>query len=435
MQVWIWVYLNIKIFLPLFSIKKDHFSLNSSMITEDHRPYILQRETNIMRSIKKFLGLPFLFLSLNLRASCPYRFVFYSLFWSLFTSPPTLHATSLNPPWENSEELKVKWGGFVDTYYTYDLNRPPHSARNPKDYNFTSQAARHNEFNVNLAYFEVTGKAEKVRGRLALQYGTSVPIGYSMTGKESSSLNTLQEAFAGYRLASGWWLDGGVFFSHIGFESWISKNNWNYTRSLILDQVPYFQTGVRLSYDQNGPWSFQIHLLNGWSTILNSNQSRALGLHLEYRVHPQLTLSYNQFYGLVLNQMPRLYQEIYATLQISEKWSVLGAVEFGLQKINPQDWAQWGSAELLTRYEITPRFSLAYRLEAFIDPKGITQQTSTPHGYTLTSTSFGFNSQLSPQLLWRGEVRGYLSPDPLFKTRGPNSRQDASLTTSLSLSL
>ena len=359
---------------------------------------------------------------------------FLLIFFQPF-APLTLHAASLNSSFESSEELKVKWGGYIDTYYTYDLNHPNHSARNPADYNFTSQAARHNEFNINLAYFEVAGQTENVRGRLALQSGTSVPIGYSsLMGKEASSLSAIQEAFVGYHLAPGWWVDGGIFFSHIGFESWISKNNWTYTRCLLTDQIPYFQTGVKLSYDQNGPWAFQIHLLNGWSTVFNTHQSRALGLHIDYRVHPQLTLSYNQFYGLVLNQMPRLYQEIYATLQVSDQWSVIGSIEFGLQKLNSQDWANWGSAELLTRYQLTPRFSLAYRIETFIDPKGMTEQTSTPHGYTLASTSFGFNSQLSPQLLWRGEVRGYLSPDPLFKTQSQNSRQDASLTTSLSLS-
>ena len=333
---------------------------------------------------------------------------------------------------EIPRESDVKWGGFVDTYYTYDLNSLTTSERNYSHYPFTSQAARHNEFNINLGFLEFTAQSEQMRGRFAIQTGTSVPVGYSTT--EGTSLSKIQEAYAGYHIAPGMWIDAGIFFSHIGFESWISRENWTYTRCLFTDQIPYFQTGVKISYDQNGPWAFELHLLNGWSSVFNTNPSRSLGLHADYRIHPKLTLTYNNFYGLISNDLPRLYQEVYATFTLTENWGLILSSEYGLQKLPSQNWASWGSAELVTRYQLTPTLSLAYRLETFIDPKGVIEQTSTPRGYTLSSTSFGFNSQLTPQLLWRGELRGYLAPDAIFKAHSQNSRHDASLTTSLSVS-
>ena len=352
-----------------------------------------------------------------------------------------LHSPTQAYPQDSSNELKtddlkLHWGGFIDTFYTYDLNHLKTSNRNPSGYTFTSQAARHNEFNLNLGYLEVTAQTSRTRGRFALQSGTSVPIGYSsLKGRESTALNSIQEAFVGYQLSPQIWVDAGIFFSHIGFESWISKNNWTYTRSIVSDQVPYFQTGIKLSYDTQSSWAFQFMLLNGWSNVLNYNQNKAIGMHIDYRLSPQVTLTYNNFYGLVLHQKPRLYQEAYATLQITDEWSMIVSAELGLQKTSDTHWAKWGSLELITQYQLTPHFALAYRLETFRDRGQITETTQTRNGYTLSSSSIGFNSQLTPQLLWRAELRGYLAADPLFRGRNEASNRDAAMTTSLSLSI
>ena len=59
---------------------------------------------------------------------------------------------------------KITFGGFVDGYYAFDFNRPA-----TYDRAYTTQPARHNEFNVNLAYVEAKLDAPTYRGRFALQ--------------------------------------------------------------------------------------------------------------------------------------------------------------------------------------------------------------------------------------------------------------------------
>lgn len=51
----------------------------------------------------------------------------------------------------------VTWSAFVDTYYAYDFGRPASFDRV-----FTTQAARHDEFNINLAY--VAGSLDQPAG-------------------------------------------------------------------------------------------------------------------------------------------------------------------------------------------------------------------------------------------------------------------------------
>ena len=73
-----------------------------------------------------------------------------------------------------AEEKKgFTFGGFLDTYYGFDFSEPS------GDRSFTTQAVRHNEFSINLAYVDVRLDREKVRGRLAFQAGSSVYSNYS----------------------------------------------------------------------------------------------------------------------------------------------------------------------------------------------------------------------------------------------------------------
>ena len=59
--------------------------------------------------------------------------------------------------------IKVTFGGFVDAYYAWDFGRPPSFDRSFAGGTvFTTQPARHNEFNVNLAFVEAKIDAPRV---------------------------------------------------------------------------------------------------------------------------------------------------------------------------------------------------------------------------------------------------------------------------------
>ena len=138
------------------------------------------------------------------------------------------------------------FGAYVDGYYAWDFNRPP-----TFDRAYTTQPARHAEFNVNLAFIEAKFPGPSVRGRLAIQFGTSVQancagephIGH-VSGPGLSQF--IQEAVVGYQISPTLWIDGGVFFAHTGLEGWITRDNLTYTRSLIAEFSPYYEAGAKL---------------------------------------------------------------------------------------------------------------------------------------------------------------------------------------------
>jgi hypothetical protein len=125
---------------------------------------------------------------------------------SLLTQAP---ATSR----DSSPAAALLVGAFIDFYYAYDFGRPK-----ARDRAFTTQAVRHNEMSLNLAYASLSVERERVRGRLAFQAGTSVNSNYA--GEPSVGANSgavlirhVQEATAGLRLVRGLWFDAGIYLS------------------------------------------------------------------------------------------------------------------------------------------------------------------------------------------------------------------------------
>jgi hypothetical protein len=126
--------------------------------------------------------------------------------------------------------------GFVDGYYGYDFK---HAATQDRP-GFLYSHDRQNEFTVNNAIIGMRYDNGQVRGALGLHAGTYVAANYAA---EDQVFKHIYEAYAGFRPFQKAWLDAGIFTSHIGFESAISKDNWTLTRSLMAENSPYYEAG------------------------------------------------------------------------------------------------------------------------------------------------------------------------------------------------
>lgn len=314
------------------------------------------------------------------------------------------------------ESLPIQFGAFIDTYYSHNLNKPKVTERN-----YTTQADRNDEFNINLAHIEAKLETDRYRGRVALQYGTSVNANYlgESTNQRLSnqfSVRNIQEAYAGMKIAKNTWLDGGIYFSPIGFESWISGNNWLYTRAMILDYVPYYTTGFRLTHELSSKLSLQFHLMNGWSIVTDNNRNKSFGFQVAYKPTSSLNLTYNLFIG---NEAPtssvtrangetilesrgnaretRYYHNFIAQYDFSPKFSVASSFDVGFQRnpfsleynpiltsLNPEyfqstgtpsyvkreagdAFKQWYNGTIWLTYKFLEEWRISTRLERYVD--------------------------------------------------------------------
>lgn len=341
-------------------------------------------------------------------------------------------AAAAASPWDSP--LLVKYGGFVDAYYAWDTRRPP-----ARDRAFTTQPARHNEFNINLAFIEATASGDRVRGRLALQAGNSVQSNYAgeprvgtVSGPDLA--RHIQEAVAGYKVTDKFWIDGGIYLSHIGLESWISRDNWTYGRSLMADYSPYYQAGVKASYQMNEAWSAQLHVLNGWQIISENNDNKALGGRLAYAGPGGWSVSYNNFWGQEVGNRGRFFNDLIVTTPAFGRLQVAGSADYGIQrKERGGDFSRWYAGALIARWTFTPRVAAAARIERYVDQDQVIVTTGGRGAFRTTGASLNADVALRRQLLWRTELRHFWSENPVYPARGGFAKGDGVLATSLGL--
>jgi hypothetical protein len=330
----------------------------------------------------------------------------------------------------------IKLEGFLDTYYAYDTNRPKNNERQ-----FTTQPERHNEPSVNLAYVGATLQKDTLRGRLAFQAGNSVEKNTVNSVDEKNWARYIQESYLGKKIGERTWLDAGIFLGNIGAESWISKDNYTYTRALNLDYVPYYSQGLRLEHNLNDREVLQIQIINGWQNMNESNQAKALGLQYKKLLNETSTFTYNNFFGdeRVVSHRDRFrgYHNFIFKYEASKVWQYLAAFDIGhqaQQKNNGVDL--WYAATLTIRRVLTETRALAMRFEHYNDSHNANVITQHSRGFNVLGASTNFDQKFGEKILWRTEVRSFYSQKKIYpQTTSTHNRWDGLFVTSLSLSI
>jgi len=351
--------------------------------------------------------------------------------------------TTASAPVATDTTTSTSFGGYIDGYYAWDFSRPA-----TFDRAYTTQPARHAEFNVNLAFIEAKLAGPRVRGRLAIQFGTSVQANYAgephighISGPGVSQF--LQEAVIGYQISPTLWVDGGVFFAHTGLEGWITRDNLAYTRSLIADFSPYYEAGAKLTWSPSPALTAQLDILNGWQNISNYNTPPAVGIRVDYVASPNLTLSYDNFFGDVaadsLSAQYRLYHDFIVQFAPSSRWQLSGMFSLGTQSRSAPSGktATWYGASVFAKYRLCPNVGVVARLERYADPDQVIVLTGLPDAFRTTGGSLGVDVTLDPKVLWRTELRGFRSDAPVWPSHrnGDFGNDNLFVVTSLALTL
>lgn len=335
----------------------------------------------------------------------------------------------------------LTWSGFLDTYIAWDAGRPA-----AIDRGFTTTAARHAEFNVNLAHIAAAYDSRTVRGRLALQAGTSVQANYAPEPRVGATsggdlARFLQEAWAGVRLRDGLWVDAGVYFAPFGRESWVSADNWTYTRSLIADNSPYYQSGVRVSWQAAPTLAAQVHLINGWQNISETNDDKAVAASLDWTIAKGHVLSWDAFAGNeqpdTLSRRLRVFHEVSWQGTLTSRLEAMATFDLGRQARSTAqgETATWWGTSVIARHAIAPgRAWVAVRGEAYHDPHRVIVQPAGGASFVARGASVNLDLAPQPGVLWRTELRTLRGREAVFADRdaaGGVSRRNVVLVSSL----
>lgn len=349
----------------------------------------------------------------------------------LFTLLSLLTAT-LSASAQNDTIKSFTFQGYGEVYYSYDFSNPS----NHEKPNFIYSHKRHNELNINLAYAKASYLKDNVRANATMMVGNYAQYNLSA---EPTWAQMVYEANVGFKLAQkqNLWLDAGIMPSHIGFESAISADCWTLTRSILAENSPYYETGVKLSYtNPSETFNAAFLVLNGWQKIKKPDdiQNPSFGVQLNYKPNTKLTLNYSNFIGTDKADSIhawRLFHNLYAIYEPSKKWGVIAGFDMGTDKYNATYYDVWYAPVCILRYQPTAKYRLAVRGEYYSDKKQIIIATNTPNGFQTWGLSSNFDIQIRDNLVWRIEGKEYFSKDNIFG----NSNNNFTLTTSLAVKL
>jgi len=282
----------------------------------------------------------------------------------------------------------ITFSGFADLNFVWNDNKPDNRENFYPGAGTTAKRA--NEFAINLAQVQWTRlpSAEQPVGfTLALNAGEGTEVVHGGEPGGAGKFRHIYHASVAYRLANGVVLEGGVYPSHIGVEGFYSKDNWNYTRSILGESSPYYQTGIKASYAFNAHWSGRVDVLNGWQLINDNNKGKSIGTQIAY-TSDTLTASLNTFVGPELandDDSLRKFVDVVVLYKATPRLQLGGSVDLGSQEIPNTGNAGWNGAGVYSRYALNGRSAIAVRAERFHDPdNGITGFAQTIREATLT---------------------------------------------------
>lgn len=353
---------------------------------------------------------------------------------------------------QNKDSVSVKdssglsFWGFADVYYGYNFNQPPSRIDGElvTGNSFLYSHNRHNEFNLNNGIVGVDYFKDKVRGILALQAGTYVEYNYA---NEPAMLKYVYEAYAGYQPIRNLWIDAGIFTSHIGSESAISSENLTLSRSMMAENTPYYETGVRASYEINNKLKINGLILNGWQNITDHNKNKALGTQIQFKPTAHLLLNYSTFLGKEAGAYDptagipntdslstrRFFNNFYCRAQLS-KFTLLCSFDIGFQKKRKASGNYlWFNPNIILNYSITDRISAVARCEYYNDKNGVIIFTGTKNGFQTYAGSLGLNIRLAENLLWRIEGKVFESKDKVFLIKEKTADKNLLLLSSVAI--
>ncbi|MCX6285264.1 MAG: outer membrane beta-barrel protein [Bacteroidetes bacterium] len=270
------------------------------------------------------------------------------------------------------------FGFYIDAYYNGTINSQNDTSNVVP---FAGNCPVQNQIRMNVAAIEIGYTSEKVRGKLAIQYGDAPNL---LAAPEAQFIKNIRQANFGFRLGKKLWLDFGYFLNPVGIES-----SWpvlNYLSSVSVGG--YYEVGsvlgIKLTWNYSDKFWGGIMVGNPYSLAYSKNNRMAGLTFIYYKPVPELTLNYNNFYGnaALTGTSPEhflFYNNLIIQYNPLEGLGLTGQVDFAAQtnsqmEPNTDKTATMFSGLLQAKYTFAKKFYVAGRYEFFNDYDGFMSQ-------------------------------------------------------------
>ena len=308
-------------------------------------------------------------------------------------------------------------GGLVDVYYDFYSTKTDGQYRN-----FDT---KHNQFAMTMAQVwlaKAPSESSRVGFKFKLNFGPASSNFIHAFEPGGTPYNNIQEAYISYLapVGKGLQLDAGVFVTPHGAEVIEAKDNANYSRGLLFAlAIPYYHSGVRMSYAAADKVTVMAGITNGWNNIVDNNTGKtvvggvtikptsAVSIVGQYMTGPEKTGTNDDW--------RHLFDGI-VTAAVNDKMTFTANYDYGREKFGTSSVSWQGLAAYL-KMQATPTVAFTPRFEFFNDADGF----ATGQAQKLKELTGTLELKAADNLQWRLEFRRDWSDQDVFV----NSKGDA----------
>jgi hypothetical protein len=168
----------------------------------------------------------------------------------------------------------IDFSGLVDGYYSLNFNHP--ASKNNIIRNFDVKA---NQFSLNFGKLTMEHGPDPVGFKLELAAGRAMDVFHATEPAGNEVYKHLLQAYVSVKPTNwkGFQFDFGKFVTSAGAEVTETHLNWNYSRSLLYANGPYYHFGARASMPLTGNFTAGVQLVNGWNNVEDNNSPKTVG--------------------------------------------------------------------------------------------------------------------------------------------------------------
>jgi hypothetical protein len=201
-------------------------------------------------------------------------------------TPPAAPTWSVGP---------IDFSGLVDGYYNFNANHPNDGSGSSSENQLRNFDVDSNAFSLSMAKLTLSHDPDPIGFRVDLMFGKTESI---ILGTEPN-FKYLEQAFVSWKPTKGhgFEADFGEFVTSAGAEVIESKDNWNYSRSLLFSwAIPYYHVGLRTSMPITKAFTGGFQVVNGWNNFTDNNSGKTVGITGVY-TKTKFTWSGNYYTG------------------------------------------------------------------------------------------------------------------------------------------
>lgn len=307
----------------------------------------------------------------------------------------------------------VSFTGLLDTYLTYNTNKP---ADGTNTLYYTNPNSR--GFGLNQAKLEIDASGDGPIGfRSDIWFGSGARL--FRDGLEPGPLEDviyLQQAYGYYQFDNGAELDVGLFGTIAGLEVAESHLNWNYTRGILWAwNEPFSHLGAKYSVPVTDTFTATFMLVNGFDNAFDQNSGKSYGLQGSFAPNDRFNTTFTwingpETWGHNEGWLKNASWNFYAMAH--ERFEIMANLDYIQASDGMASATSWGMGGY-ARAHLTDQVRLAYRYE-FMDD---TEARSTGVEQMLKENTLTFEVQPvrdDPRFLTRIEWRRDWSDVPFF---------------------